>query len=135
MVVDLDWPALRNPNFIRRDYVYWLGTIHSEASMEGYSMKAERVAKKLERLNKAIEYADAYGIDLGGYYQFGTKNLIEMINDIQKETANMTKEQAELLIDAHDIAVLLDDEEEVALLEENNPELLSAYRALVAMAA
>lgn len=62
-------------------------------------MKAKHVAEKLNQLNKALEYADAYGIDLGGYYQFGTKNLIEMITSIRSDYA-MTKEQAELLIDA-----------------------------------
>lgn len=44
----------------------------------------------------------------------------------------MTKKQARLIIEAHEI--YLDDEEEVSLLEENNPELLEAYRALLVFA-
>jgi len=42
----------------------------------------------------------------------------------------MTKEQARLIMEAHEIESTLNDEEEVDLLEENNPELLAAYEAL-----
>ena len=43
----------------------------------------------------------------------------------------MTKKQAAILIEAHEIDQLLENEEEVEMLEANNPELLAAYRALV----
>lgn len=42
----------------------------------------------------------------------------------------ITKEQASLICEAHEIFQLLDNEEEIELLEENNPELLEAYFAL-----
>ena len=47
----------------------------------------------------------------------------------------LTREQAQALCDAHDVDALLDNEEEVELLEDNNPELLAAYEALRAIAA
>ena len=47
----------------------------------------------------------------------------------------MTKEQAQQIIEAHEIDKLLRNEEEVECLEQNNPELLSAYRAFVKYAA
>lgn len=43
----------------------------------------------------------------------------------------MTKRQAQLIIEAHEIEQLLGDEEEVKLLYDQNPEMLDAYRALV----
>ena len=46
----------------------------------------------------------------------------------------ITIEQARLICEAHEIEQLLDSTEEVELLEENNPELLSAYVALHDMA-
>lgn len=46
----------------------------------------------------------------------------------------LTQEQAQLLVDAHEVAQLMDNEEEVELLKENNPEMLDAYRALLAIA-
>ena len=46
----------------------------------------------------------------------------------------MTPKQAQLIIDAHEIDALLSNEEECDLLEENNPELLEAYQALLAFA-
>lgn len=47
----------------------------------------------------------------------------------------LTKEQAALLCDIHEIASLLADEEEVEILASANPQLLEAYRALAAIAA
>jgi hypothetical protein len=44
----------------------------------------------------------------------------------------LTKEQAQNIVDAHEIN--LDDGEETELLEANNPELADAYRALLAIA-
>lgn len=46
----------------------------------------------------------------------------------------MTKDQAMLIIDMHEIDSLMRDDEERELLEENNPELLEAYRALLKIA-
>ena len=48
----------------------------------------------------------------------------------------LTKEQAELLCEMHDIHELFDDEEgeEATLLRKNNPELLEAYRVLYLIA-
>jgi hypothetical protein len=46
----------------------------------------------------------------------------------------MTKEQAALLVDAHEVDRLMDDEEEREMLRDNNPELLDAYIALLEMA-
>ncbi len=42
----------------------------------------------------------------------------------------MTKEQAQLILDACSIESTLDNEGEVELLREQNPELLDAYEAL-----
>lgn len=42
-----------------------------------------------------------------------------------------TPEQAQLIVDAHEVEQLLDNEEEVELLAQNNPAILAAYRALV----
>lgn len=47
----------------------------------------------------------------------------------------LTKEQAQLLCDAHEVYSLLENEEEIELLEANNPELLEAYYALHRLAA
>ena len=41
----------------------------------------------------------------------------------------LTKEQAQNIVDAHFIN--LDDGEETEILEDNNPELVAAYRALL----
>lgn len=46
----------------------------------------------------------------------------------------MTKEQAQILCDTHEVDSLLENEEEIELLEANNPELLEAYRALFRIA-
>ena len=42
----------------------------------------------------------------------------------------LTKEQAQLLCDAHEVVSMLGNEEEMELLEANNPELAEAYYAL-----
>ncbi len=42
----------------------------------------------------------------------------------------MTKEQAQLILDACNIGATLDNEGEVEMLREHNPELLDAYEAL-----
>ena len=47
---------------------------------------------------------------------------------------NLTPEQARLIMDAHEIEALLDNEEETDLLEQNNPELLHAYLDLQGIA-
>ena len=44
----------------------------------------------------------------------------------------LTKAQAQALIDAHEINL---DDEDMEILEEHNPELADAYRALFAIAA
>lgn len=46
----------------------------------------------------------------------------------------LTQEQARIIVDAHEIDRLLADEEETDLLEENNPELLTAYEQLQGIA-
>lgn len=52
----------------------------------------------------------------------------------KRPKVEFTPEQARLIVDAHEVEQLLDNEEEVELLAENNPEILSAYRALVVWA-
>ena len=47
----------------------------------------------------------------------------------------LTQIQAQVLCDAHEIYQLLDNEEEIELLDDNNPELLEAYYALHRIAA
>lgn len=47
----------------------------------------------------------------------------------------LTPEQARLILDAHEIEALLDNEEEADLLEQHNPELLHAYLDLQRIAA
>lgn len=46
----------------------------------------------------------------------------------------LTAEQARLILDAHEIESILDDEEEADLLEQHNPELYRAYLDLQAIA-
>lgn len=50
------------------------------------------------------------------------------------ETPMLTKEQAQLLCDTYDVYSLFEDDEELELLTDNNPELLIAYGALLAIA-
>lgn len=46
----------------------------------------------------------------------------------------MTKEQAQLLVETHEIDRLMENEEERELLRDNNPELFEAYEALLVLA-
>ena len=46
----------------------------------------------------------------------------------------MTKEQAKILVNTHEVQELMDNEEEIELLEQNNPGLADAYRALLDLA-
>ena len=46
----------------------------------------------------------------------------------------LTPIQAYLIAESHELLTLLDNQEELELLESNNPELLDAYRALLALA-
>lgn len=50
-----------------------------------------------------------------------------------KKQPKLTKEQADTLYYSLELDSLLENEEEVELLEANNPELLDAYKALVAI--
>jgi len=43
----------------------------------------------------------------------------------------VTKKQAQEIINAHEIDSILSNEEEVECLNDNNPRLLLAYRALI----
>ena len=52
-----------------------------------------------------------------------------------KDQETLTQEQARMLCDAHEIFSLLGNDEEIELLEANNPELLEAYFALHRIAA
>jgi hypothetical protein len=46
----------------------------------------------------------------------------------------LTQEQAQMLCDAHEVHSFLRNEEEVDLMEDNNPGLLGAYETLRAIA-
>ena len=46
----------------------------------------------------------------------------------------LTKDQAQLLVDTHDIMMVMESEEEMELLRDNNPELLKAYEVLLDIA-
>jgi hypothetical protein len=50
------------------------------------------------------------------------------------DSPQLTADEAQLLCDAHEIHQLLANEEETELLEANNPELLTAYEKLRAIA-
>ena len=50
------------------------------------------------------------------------------------DSPSLTRDEAQLICDAHEIHQLLDDEEEVELLEKNHPQLLAAYEVLRAIA-
>jgi hypothetical protein len=50
------------------------------------------------------------------------------------DSPQLTADEAQLLCDAHEIHSLLANEEETELLEANNPELLTAYEKLRAIA-
>ncbi len=45
-----------------------------------------------------------------------------------------TARDAQMIVEAHEIDMLLDDCYEVEMLQEHNPELLGAYERLAAMA-
>lgn len=46
----------------------------------------------------------------------------------------LTQEQAQMIMDAHELEALLNNEEETDLLEQHNPELLDAYLNLQGIA-
>jgi hypothetical protein len=46
----------------------------------------------------------------------------------------LTQSQARMIMDAHEIEALLDNEEETDLLEQHNPDLLDAYLNLQGIA-
>ncbi len=50
------------------------------------------------------------------------------------DSPQLTRDDAQILCDRHEIHLLLDDEDEVEELEENNPDLLRAYEVLRAIA-
>lgn len=50
------------------------------------------------------------------------------------DVPQLTQEQAQMLCDAHDVHAMFNNEEEVELLEANNPQLLEAYECLRAIA-
>lgn len=50
------------------------------------------------------------------------------------DSPQLTRDEAQLICDAHEIHLLLDNEEEVDLMERNNPDLLRAYEILRAIA-
>lgn len=52
----------------------------------------------------------------------------------RKSKPTLTPDQAQILVDAHDIMEMIDNDEEVYLLHAQNPELLEAYKALVEIA-
>jgi hypothetical protein len=48
----------------------------------------------------------------------------------KKQSTEFTQADACLICEAHEIYALLENEEEIELLYQNNPELLAAYRRL-----
>ena len=46
----------------------------------------------------------------------------------------LTKEQAMMIVEAHEVASIIEDGEERDMLRENNPDLLDAYEALLRVA-
>ena len=65
-----------------------------------------------------------------GYHFDGSVGRCYKCNE---DTKMLTKDQAQAIIDAHEIN--MDDGEETETLDENNPELAAAYRVLLAIAA
>lgn len=53
---------------------------------------------------------------------------------IAHEPPQLTQEEAQSICDAHEIHQFFGDEEEVDLMEQNNPGLLGAYEKLRAIA-
>lgn len=53
---------------------------------------------------------------------------------IAHEAPQLTQEEAQILCDSHEVHQLLRNEEEVDLMEDNNPGLLRAYEKLRAIA-
>jgi hypothetical protein len=45
----------------------------------------------------------------------------------------LTSEQAQVIVEAHDILAMMENSEEAELLKENNPELYEAYEALLSL--
>jgi hypothetical protein len=56
------------------------------------------------------------------------------IKETNSDSPLLTADEAQRLCDAHEVHSLLDNEEEVDLLERNNPQLLTAYEKLRAIA-
>lgn len=55
-------------------------------------------------------------------------------NEEPVELQQLTQEEAQMLCDAHEVHSMLNNEEEVDLMEDNNPALLAAYEKLRAIA-
>lgn len=52
----------------------------------------------------------------------------------KRKSAPFSPDDARLIIDAHEIDRIFSDEEELELIEENNPDLLESYRRLMDVA-
>ena len=46
----------------------------------------------------------------------------------------LTKDEAQAIVDAHEIDATMNNEEEAELLEANNPELFAAYKRILKIA-
>lgn len=57
-----------------------------------------------------------------------------MSPETNPDSPRLTRDQAQLLCEAHDVHLLLDDEDEADRLEQHNPNLLHAYLTLQAIA-
>lgn len=56
--------------------------------------------------------------------------LLELEAEIDMNRIQLTKDQAQAIMDAHELSATLQNDEERELLEANNPELYEAYQAL-----
>ena len=56
------------------------------------------------------------------------------IKETNPDSPQLTADEAQLLCDAHEVHALLDNEGETDLLERHNPDLLTAYEKLRAIA-
>lgn len=57
-----------------------------------------------------------------------------MLPEVKNKKPQLTKEQAILLVDTHDVMQVMESQEEMELLKAHNPELLEAYEVLLNIA-
>ena len=87
----------------------------------GEAIEAKIIADDVEVRRKAVQLAEQAK---------PTGEPLPIPAFLRAKIEPLTQEQANLICEAHGIFELLINEEELELMENNNPELLEAYNAL-----